>query len=113
MYQNVFCCQEGNLENWISANLYKANFASSLGRLGQRFGIERYVDKSLRWSGISISYLKRMTFVSFIDCSQNRFVDSEAHGGSDESQGQVSNNAEDCSSVSFAILLSFGRSPDE
>ena len=33
-----------------------------------------------------------MSLVGFIDGSQHRFVDSEAHGGSHQGQGQVSNN---------------------
>lgn len=44
---------------------------------------------------VAFGYLKRMTFVSFIDSSQHRFVDSEAHGGSDEGEGQVSNNTKE------------------
>ena len=36
-----------------------------------------------------------MSFVSFIDSSQNRFVDSEAHGGSDKGERQVSNDTDE------------------
>ena len=38
------------------------------------------------------THLKWMSLVSFIDSSQYRFVDSEAHCGGDQGKGQVSNN---------------------
>ena len=33
-----------------------------------------------------------MSLISFIDSSQHRFVDPEAHCGSDQGQGQITNN---------------------
>jgi len=36
-----------------------------------------------------------MSLVSFIDSSQYRFVDSEAHCGGDQGKGQVSNNTDE------------------
>ena len=39
-----------------------------------------------------LTYLKRMSFVSFIDGGQHRFVDPEAEGGGDEGERQVANH---------------------
>ena len=38
------------------------------------------------------THLKRVSFVSFIDRGQDRFVDPEAECGSDEGEGQVTHN---------------------
>ena len=40
-------------------------------------------------------YLKWVSFLSLVNCSKDRFVDSEAHGGSDQGQGEVANDTED------------------
>ena len=46
------------------------------------------------WACCHLTYLKRVSFVCFIDSGQHRFVDPEAQGGCDQRQRQVTHNTD-------------------
>ena len=58
-------------------------------------------------------HLKRVSVLSLVDGSQHRLVDPEAHGGGDQSQGQVADHTEDDDHVGGGGCDVESDSPDE
>ena len=58
-------------------------------------------------------HLKRVAVLSLVDGSQDRLVDPEAHGGGDQSQGQVADHTEHDDHVGGGGCDVESDSPDE